>query len=441
MFRSCLNKISLLFIGLIVVSLHSQTAVAPAVGDGSEVNPYRIATLKNLYWIAADSSHWKDHFVQTADINAAETKSWFGDSGWVPIGNLSGTYNGKGHHIDSLFINRTKGFMVGLFGSVYGDGARIDSLGLTGVNIKGAQLVGGLTGSNDGTISNCFCTGSIIGTASNYSIMVGGLVGENYAAINDCYTACTVSGYNNVGGLSGGNKGTLSNCFTTNTVSGSDDIGGLVGYNYSGTTVSNCYSTSAISCTNQYAGGLMGHNDGEIKNCYSAGAVNGAKYMGGLMGYNYGVVTNSFWDTQRSGLDTSAGGTGKTTAEMKTAATFTNAGWDFIGETVHGTLDIWGINSIDNSGFPFLKWQGFKNGQTQLAKITKVYTASDIFLKREGTLLLSQAGTIDIVNLNGKVISKSRAVGGKQYIRLSELSPGIFIARSGTESLKIVNTR
>jgi hypothetical protein len=40
-------------------------------------------------------------------------------------------------------------------------------------------------------------------------------------------------------------------------------------------------------------------------------------------------VNNSFWDTQTSGQSSSDGGTGKTTAEMKTQTTYTDAGWDF----------------------------------------------------------------------------------------------------------------
>ena len=39
---------------------------------------------------------------------------------------------------------------------------------------------------------------------------------------------------------------------------------------------------------------------------------------------------------------------GKTTAEMQTKTTFTDAGWDFVGETTNGTDDIWTIlESID----------------------------------------------------------------------------------------------
>jgi hypothetical protein len=53
----------------------------------------------------------------------------------------------------------------------------------------------------------------------------------------------------------------------------------------------------------------------------------------------------SFWDIETSGEPNSAGGTGKTTAEMKTMSTFTDAGWDFV--------EIWGIG--ENQTYPFLR--------------------------------------------------------------------------------------
>jgi len=37
---------------------------------------------------------------------------------------------------------------------------------------------------------------------------------------------------------------------------------------------------------------------------------------------------NSFWDNQTSGQTSSSGGTGKTTAQMKSITTFSGAGWD-----------------------------------------------------------------------------------------------------------------
>jgi hypothetical protein len=54
-------------------------------------------------------------------------------------------------------------------------------------------------------------------------------------------------------------------------------------------------------------------------------------------------VTDSFWDIQTSTQSTSIGGIGKTTAEMRASATFTDAGWDFLGESTNGTADLWKI--------------------------------------------------------------------------------------------------
>ncbi|GAI68881.1 unnamed protein product [marine sediment metagenome] len=93
------------------------------------------------------------------------------------------------------------------------------------------------------------------------------------------------------------------------------------------------------------AGGLVG-SGGTISNCYSTGLVTAPAQAGGLVGINPTSVTNSFWDIITSGQATSAGGTGKTTAQMKTAATFTDAGWDF--------ATIWTICGGVNNDYPCL---------------------------------------------------------------------------------------
>ena len=73
------------------------------------------------------------------------------------------------------------------------------------------------------------------------------------------------------------------------------------------------------------------------------------------MADNWGHVTACFWDIQTSGQATSACGTGRTTAEMQTAKTFLDAGWDFVCETANGTEDIWWI--LEGKGYPRLWWQ------------------------------------------------------------------------------------
>jgi hypothetical protein len=76
-----------------------------------------------------------------------------------------------------------------------------------------------------------------------------------------------------------------------------------------------------------------------------------------------GVIVNSFWDIQTSGLAISAGGTGKTTAEMMNLATYTMMGtpglttpWDFVGDPHDdtGTNDYWGMQSWMVGGYPNL---------------------------------------------------------------------------------------
>ncbi|MCH9023002.1 MAG: hypothetical protein IID32_09585 [Planctomycetes bacterium] len=58
-------------------------------------------------------------------------------------------------------------------------------------------------------------------------------------------------------------------------------------------------------------------------------------------------MSNSFWDTQTTGQGSSAGGTGKTTAEMKMIATFAGVGWDFV--------TVWAIgDQQSNQGYPYL---------------------------------------------------------------------------------------
>jgi len=112
---------------------------------------------------------------------------------------------------------------------------------------------------------------------------------------------------------------------------------------------------------------LIGRNyEGSIWSSYSTGSVIGTDKVGGLVGentlipnqqgqYNTGIIGSSFWDMETSRQTTSAGGEGKTTAEMQTAKTFLDGGWDFVDEIENGTEDIWGI--LEGQGYPRLAWE------------------------------------------------------------------------------------
>jgi hypothetical protein len=133
-----------------------------------------------------------------------------------------------------------------------------------------------------------------------------------------------------------------------------DRIGGLVGWNGSG-SITRSYST-AVVIGGDAVGGLVGMNPGYVIECYSAGRVSGDKDVGGLVGFDrWATALASFWDKTTSGKSVSAGGTGKTRAQMRSAGTFLEAGWDFMDESENGTDDIWWI--LEGQDYPRLWWE------------------------------------------------------------------------------------
>ena len=299
------------------------------------------------------------------------------------VGGLSGYNNGS---IDNCHnTGNVDGYerTGGLVGYNYSSGS-ISNCN-TSVNVSGRYFfTGGLVGYNytSASISNCHSIGDVIGRRGT-----GGLVGQNYnnANVINCYSTGQVSGYENTGGLMGGNSGNISNCYSTGDVIGTDNVaglsatnsgtinkcfstgtvnggyetGGLVGHNYSfGSnigSISNCYSTSNVNGNSKSGGLVASHTStGTLINNYSTGNVFGQNYTGGFIGYrlNSGAISNCYWDTQTSGQTISAGGEGRTTAEMTWPhAANTYVGWDFV--------NIWAgdPSAVANAGYPYLLFQ------------------------------------------------------------------------------------
>jgi hypothetical protein len=222
---------------------------------------------------------------------------------------LAGEFDGNGNKISNLSLDLDLVSPLGLFGHLAPDG-RITDLGVENVNITGGSFVGGLAGENiGGTVSNSYSTGSVNGEGH-----VGGLVGWNYygSAFNPCSS-----------------------------------------------TVSNSYSSANVT-GNEYVGGLLGRNLGPstVLDSYSTGRVTGSLSVGGLLGlYSEGTISNSFWDTETSGQNISAGGTGKNTTEMQNISTFSGAGWNIITVALNETNLSYVWNIVNNVTYPFLSWQ------------------------------------------------------------------------------------
>ncbi len=238
------------------------------------------------------------YYALGSNIDASATSGWNWNvdhyDGFAPIGpTFSGSFDGLGHTITGLFVNRPTTYDVGLFRSVGFTGA-VRNVGLLGGSVTGQQRVGGLAGTGNGTITNSFVTSAVNGLSH-----VGGLVGEHYGVISNSYTTGAVSGEDYVGGLAGLNywgEGTVSDSYATGAVSGNRYVGGLVGYN--AFEISNSYATGTVTGTGvdpEAIGGLAGYNDwGTISDSHAEGAVAGTVYVGGLVGENDGDISNSY---------------------------------------------------------------------------------------------------------------------------------------------------
>lgn len=241
---------------------------------------------------------------------------------------FGGFFEGFGHKITSLNINSSSPYGVGLFAANAGI---IRNVALIDVNVYGSSFyTGGLVGYNGGFIGNSSTIGAVNGAST-----AGGLVGYNDdGVITQSYSTAYVSstgGGAATGGLVGLNSGTISESYATGDIKSAGYAGGgLVGDNDDDGIISNTYASGYID-VDGHAGGLVGNNDGGISNSYSVAAVREAETLsaGGLVGNygEFGPATSSYWNTQSSGLSTSAGGAGKTTAEMQQQSTF--VGWDF----------------------------------------------------------------------------------------------------------------
>ena len=267
-------------------------------GTGTAEDPYRIRNFNDLCQMQTVSNRLTAYWKLCANIDASASRCLDGGAGWTPVGNndnlFTGSFDGQGHTISGLFINRPTTDCVGFFGFALFDPGdfRINNLGLVNVNITGRDYVGAIAG----------------------------------AALVNCHTKC---------------------CYSTGYVTGRYYIGGLIGYHYY-TITWNCYSTVNV-IGSRYVGGIAGFIEGctagSVINSYSTGLITGTNDTGGLCGklVDSSIHVNSFYDSQTSGQSDTGKGTPKTTAQMKQEATF--VGWDF--DT------IWNI--VETETYPFLR--------------------------------------------------------------------------------------
>ena len=310
------------------------------ITDGDEA--YEIGNAGQLYWFAGlVNGTLTDGTAQNLGANAVLTKNITvnedlltsiktDDDGnvtngssfkaWRPMGmadengkftgHYKGIFDGNGHSISGLYVNRDEAAddvdtwfksCIGLFG-YYSGVTR--NLSVLDSYMRGKDCIGGICGIcgsyDGGTIQNCYSAATVCGDS-----YIGGICGrsEGDSIIENCYNTGYVYGATrSIGGICGDNSATLQGCYNVGNVKGKFYVGGIVGESFgSGNTIwiKDCYNRGNVIGDTKDIGGICGYDYCSlVENCYSQATVSGNTNVGGICGNGYKAdFQNAYYDS------------------------------------------------------------------------------------------------------------------------------------------------
>ena len=294
-------------------------------GDGSETNPFQIATAAQLKKFQSESNV-KDygkglHYLITRDIDL-NNKAWTPISregaakyGYYFSGHLSGKYNDNGvtksHLIANLSITQSSAQGWGFFHTL--KNSTIEYLTFQGsFDVKDrAGSLAYYTDTVDVSHVDSFVNITIESTSSVTSNIgyVGGIVGNAAAKTN--FSFCRYAGdivVNKMyytaanGGIVGqGKNSTFTSCDNYGKVAATKFVGGIIGYGNSTNIVTDCYNLGNVKGCGE-AGGIIGDSITDtVSNCKNYGNIEyvesgNSKTPGSKKGYG-GIIG---WATTNS---------------------------------------------------------------------------------------------------------------------------------------------
>ncbi len=381
-------------------------------GDGTEENPYQIATPQQLALLAQQINNGigcTAHYVLVNDICLNDKD---GTLEWPVIGLVSsssdpsyfrGVFDGNGHIISGMYISEYH-ICSGLFGDV--KGAIIKNLTVSNSRIITGNVMGFIAGEARNTdFLNCNVTScEMITTVSSGG--QGGIVG-NVIAVNaetdtvfimDCTSNVRFSsnGYS-CGGIVGYACSqncvlVIENCVNYSNVLGTEHLGGILGSGgvighdessafvvrdcknfgdinlgqFGGGIGAYCWDIEVYRCFNRgdvtagyNAGGIIGINmDGLVAECANMGNVQtvstSGSMVGGIVGDHSGVVANSYNHGEVSAIYGDAG------RDVTTIG-------GIVGKSTGSIYNVYNASAITLSDIPFNSRCGAILGQSDVS--------------------------------------------------------------------------
>lgn len=231
-------------------------------GSGTEADPYQITTADELKTISGSS-----HYKLMNDIALTGE--------WTPIGSFSGTLDGDGKTISGVNVSNSNTYCG--FVEYLQTGGVIKNLTIYGQVTSTSvsyTRTGGFAGNNYGTITNCEFRGSVSQRQGD-NMALGGIAGINYGTITNCRNYGDITGISTgssvfVGGITGSNHGSveITNCINYGTISGSVPN--------TNTNVGNIWGSTTWKSDGAYVGGIAGDtNKSNAPGCSNEGIVVG----------------------------------------------------------------------------------------------------------------------------------------------------------------------
>jgi len=207
---------------------------------------------------------------------------------------VGGLIGGSANSVQNSYANGNVSSVAVAGGLVGVNSGDIISSHANGDIKSGSGSTGGLIGANSGNVISSHASGNVKSSSGS----AGGLIGANSSIFGEpriihSYATGDVSGYIMVGGLVGSNHGTIHNSYATGNATGYNAVGGLVGTSGSVGTVSRSYASGNVDSQGA-VGGLIGWNESTIQDSYATGNVSGLRWVGGLIAENRGIVQNTY---------------------------------------------------------------------------------------------------------------------------------------------------